>query len=69
MPANETMTQRSAQRLARRIASYWRERGYDGIKTTLEKQTVEWLDDRENAPIWIVKTNIGPRGYPPRQAA
>jgi hypothetical protein len=47
--------------LAQRIIVYWRARGYAGCKPkVLNLGSPEF-------PIWSVRSNIGPDGYPPKE--
>jgi hypothetical protein len=51
-----------AQRDADQIRQYWYAQGYLGIKT----EVIYTPGGRRFAPLWGVRSNIGPNGYPPR---
>lgn len=55
-----------ARRLADKIRRYWVERGYVGIRTSTAK--LGGIKPRRAGvkPVWIVMSNIGPTGYPPK---
>jgi len=58
-----------AERSRDTIYRYWRERGFD-IKVLVEPPAV--LKDgvkHHRAPVFAIRSNIGPYGYPPKQAA
>ena len=57
---SDSLSQGGAERLAERIETYWRLRGYFGIKTTLD---VFPLGDKFG---YAVRSNIGPKGFPPK---
>jgi hypothetical protein len=65
------LTSRGAQRLAKRIERYWQERGYAGIQTNLLPYIIdEGMRERgEHKTLYFVRSNIGPLGFPPREAA
>jgi hypothetical protein len=64
-------TERNAERLAKRIEKYWKERGYAGIKTHIVEHIVdEGIRERgEHKTLFFVRSNIGPLGFPPEQEA
>ncbi len=69
----DNLSQVAATRLADRIKQFWIARNYQGIKTHIEAARVRdrWghkLVGREDS-IWIIKSNIGPLGYPPKERA
>jgi hypothetical protein len=65
----ETLTESGARGLARMIESYWRGRGYLGIKCRVEHEVIECEargDDYRPHAVFFVRSNIGPTGFPPR---
>lgn len=63
-------TQDGATILANKIRQYWIDREYDGILLSITPARVRdnWgrdLVERNN--FWIIKSNIGPLGYPPKE--
>jgi hypothetical protein len=63
------LTEAGAKRLARKIEDYWRKRGYTGIKTKIVDHVDNdaLLEPGERRTIFFVRSNIGPRGFPPRK--
>lgn len=50
--------------MADQIERYWKHQGYYGIRTYLvRRKGIEGVQDG-----WEIKSNIGPDGYPPRDA-
>jgi hypothetical protein len=66
-----TLTEAGAQRIAKKIENYRGARGYSGIRTCVEPLIVpdELCRDHERRTIFVVRSNIGPLGFPPREAA
>jgi hypothetical protein len=64
-------TARGAEKLAKRIERYWKERGYAGIKAHIVEHIVdlELLERGERRTIYFVRSNIGPLGFPPEKEA
>lgn len=62
------LTKEGATAFANTIASYWRQRGFNGIQTSIESFPLNWRIRREgDEPVgYRVVSNIGPNGYPPR---
>lgn len=56
------MTNEGAAHLARTIRRHWRMRGYRGIEVRLEPIRDGDIEHYQ------VRTNIGPDGFPPREA-
>lgn len=57
-----------AQRLALNITTYWRERKFD-IKASIDSPVViQTLTNKHRAPVFAIRSNIGPYGYPPKKA-
>jgi hypothetical protein len=54
------LSQDGAERLAKRIAGWWRSRGYHGIACVVQP-----LDFGKSVR-FIVRSNIGPTGFPPK---
>jgi hypothetical protein len=55
------------QSLCNRIKSYWLEHGFPAIKAWPE--TVVTTYNRNAHAIVVIRSNIGPTGYPPRSTA
>jgi hypothetical protein len=65
--AEEFLSEPGAKRLAHRISTYWKSRGFYGIKTFVLKLDVPHRKrPGQVQPVYFVRSNIGPRGYPPR---
>jgi hypothetical protein len=70
-------TKVGAVRLAEKIISYWRGRGYPKITAGVVEVTPpkdlrvynKAGCHRDRRPIYTIVTNIGPRGYPPLRPA
>lgn len=56
----------NAKSLQAKIEKYWRDRGYHGIKTWLTYMTFT-DDERDHGTLYFVRSNIGPRGFPPKR--
>lgn len=56
-PQMDYFSKYGAGLLAARIKDYWRERGFFGI--VCERYELQ-------PDVWTVRSNIGPRGFPPR---
>ncbi len=63
---SDYMTNEGAAHLARTIRRHWRLRGYRGIEVRIEPVRGEGLEGDDYH--YQVRTNIGPNGYPPREA-
>jgi hypothetical protein len=59
------MSNEGAAHLAKTIRRHWMLRGYKGIEVRIEPVRGDVDEDFH----YQVRTNIGPNGYPPRQAA
>ncbi len=55
--------------IADRIRNYWIAKGFDKIETHTEQSRVRdnWGRDLvDRTDFWVVRSNIGPLGYPPQ---
>jgi len=59
------INERGAEVLASRIRQYWIGRGYPGIVAE-PVVLVDRFGSRNRHWMWVVRTNIGPDGFPPR---
>lgn len=55
-------TKENEQKLAEQIRRYWLNQGYLGIRTWVESTPTDRLGS-----VWCVRSNIGGRGFPPRE--
>ena len=55
-----------AGRLRSKIHDYWIRRGFLGIKVWMEKVSGESQGLNNRTSVYIIRSNIGPDGYPPR---
>jgi hypothetical protein len=58
-------TQGETEQLCQLLKAYWVAQGFLGIKCWPELKA----DAAYGAKLWVVCSNIGPTGYPPRKAA
>lgn len=68
--SDDHSSEEGAAKLAKTISDYWLKRGYGGIKTWVEKvaSPIKAPSGRPAAhTIYVIESNIGPDGYPPRQ--
>lgn len=61
------LTPSGAAELARSIEEYWRNKGYRGVKTWIHEAHFDHGTQR--GTFCIVRSNIAPKGYPPREMA
>jgi hypothetical protein len=61
-PYRAGTTREEAQAAANRVRDFWFNRGYFGIKA----EPIFFGNAKDNHPLWGIKTNIGPKGFPPR---
>lgn len=64
----ELCSEQGAMRLAARIASYWKAKGYPRVTVGIKQMAVpkEKRRSDEVNVVWGVVSNIGGNGYPPR---
>jgi len=62
----DSMNKSGAMRLCMAIETYWRGRGYN-CKTRIEP--VKAFTEDGDVKIYQVRSNIGPKGFPPRRTA
>lgn len=55
-----------ARCLAASITSYWKSKGYSGIKVSVSPINQAELDYPQIQETYIIRSNIGPTGYPPQ---
>ena len=64
------LNERGARILVLRLTKYWHERGYKGFKATAIATYLPREETSDNiSEYWVVRSNIGPRGYPPKEVA
>ena len=77
------LTKQNAERLKMQILNYWRSRGWETVRVWLTadiacahpegKRQVDAIAARnrpmESEEIWVVRSNLGPDGLPPRRLA
>jgi len=58
-----------AEQLRIGIIAYWRKRGYD-IEVWIDApMPITTINNKHRAPVFAIRSNIGPYGYPPKKAA
>ena len=57
-----------AERLRVGINGYWRRRGYDVDVWIDAPLTITTINKKHRAPVFAIRSNIGPYGYPPKKA-
>ena len=56
-----------AEAIAKRVRDYWIDQGYLGIKTWIDYIPASHVRGDYHAAGYGVRSNIGPKGFPPRQ--
>lgn len=57
-----------ANKLCISIRNYWLERGYDIIVKADMPEPISEASRKLRAPIFPIRSNIGPYGYPPKRS-
>lgn len=60
----QLFSQKTVVEQAQRLVAYWKGRGYHGIRVTVIRE----LHAKDNSPIYCIRSNIGPDGFPPKVA-
>ena len=65
MRRGDYFTRNGAERLSERIVDYWKLRGYFGIETKVIEHKITLPGGEEPEVLFFVRSNIGPKGFPP----
>jgi len=62
-------TEQNARILRDWIERHWHSRGYLGVRTWLEPRWIEGepIGGKPGPGSWYVRSNIGPKGFPPKE--